>query len=288
MNIDCPNCDNVLIGPPEVVGKKVKCTLCNHVFIAPEPVADDNLNDDTFSSWLEEDYEQSVQQEIAAHEEHERKLREMKSYQKSQKEKQLTDKDRAEKSNRKRRIPFKKPPVAPKPEVAKDSLSLDDDSLGDYAPALDDTNIDDIEISFIDEEAERKKRKESRLRKKQAKQHNPTLPEQTLTQINQWAGIQSDEGIQEYIPDADITHAEQGTAGIVLTSQRLCYRKYHHQGSVYLEDGEAMIQAKQEADSYTLSLFKGPTRQRMVRLSGPAFDQLKALLAPTKIKMKTK
>ncbi|QDU32109.1 hypothetical protein KS4_01380 [Poriferisphaera corsica] len=272
MNVPCPNCDNTLIAPPEVVGCKVKCTLCEHVFIAPSPVND--LNDDTFSSWLEEDYEETVREEVAFHEEHEKKLLDMKSLKKDSK----TDAD--SKSTKKRYIKFKSTSTA-STKAPPQSTSL-----------LENTNIDDIEITVIDEEAERKKRRDARFKKHQLRQQQPVhssrIPEKCLNQICIWANLKTDESVREYLIDTDITPAESGSAGIIFTNHRLIYRKYHHNGHISFDDADATINAKLDTGSYTLSLFKGSTRSRMVRLSSENLDQLKALLKSTSIKLKIK
>jgi DNA-directed RNA polymerase subunit RPC12/RpoP len=37
--ISCPKCDNRIQGPPELVGKKIRCKECRHVFVVKAPAA---------------------------------------------------------------------------------------------------------------------------------------------------------------------------------------------------------------------------------------------------------
>ena len=74
MKIHCPNCSETLIAPSEVFGKRVLCTFCGYTFIAPTPIQFDQPSEDIFTSWLEEDYQETIQEELSAHETHEKML----------------------------------------------------------------------------------------------------------------------------------------------------------------------------------------------------------------------
>ncbi len=57
-----------------------------------------------------------------------------------------------------------------------------------------------------------------------------TLPETIRRRIGVWCRFEPREQFAVYIPDADFTTSDAGLAGLVVTSRRMVYHKYHHSG----------------------------------------------------------
>ncbi|WP_432798592.1 hypothetical protein [Poriferisphaera sp. WC338] len=186
MRIYCPECKNPLRATSEIAGHKVKCSMCQTEFVAPEV---DDIVEDTVSSWLEEDFEE-VMEEMDQHaEQHDEELMKMKSVDK---------KDAAPKS--KRYIKFrstnqwadKDDDLRSQPSTTSNQPERTDDE-----DLLGDSSIDGIEISIIDEEAERRKRREARRLKRES-QGNTTPSSTSKSARYQTASSTAPQSTPEY------------------------------------------------------------------------------------------
>lgn len=103
-------------------------------------------------------------------------------------------------------------------------------------------------------------------RKEKSEQSSPVSPE-CRARLETWSVWQSGERLRKYYPDADYSEEDEGKAGVLITNKRMLYRKGHNQGSVSLDEEDAVILARVRGHTASLNLMVGPTRTRMARVT---------------------
>ncbi|QDU73013.1 hypothetical protein [Mucisphaera calidilacus] len=109
-------------------------------------------------------------------------------------------------------------------------------------------------------------REAAKDKKSSGKQSSPVTPE-CRARLETWTSWQPGERLRKYYPDADYAEDDEGKAGVLITNQRLLYRKGHNQGSVGLDVEDAVILARVRGHTASLNLMVGSTRTRMARVT---------------------
>jgi len=102
-----------------------------------------------------------------------------------------------------------------------------------------------------------------------------------------WVRFEAQERFLLYLNDAEFSRKDAGLAGIVVTDQRLIYRKYHRQGSVRLdEEGTLVAKADEDFVALTLKTPEGTTKIGKLRFED--VSRLAEMIRPaTGLRMET-
>jgi hypothetical protein len=104
------------------------------------------------------------------------------------------------------------------------------------------------------------------------------LPEVCRQRIVVWCHFKMRERFVLFIPDAEFPQREMGLAGLVVTSQRLIYQKYHHSGEADLNEEAYLLTRVQEGFCH-LTLQNADRRTRVVKIEQKDLPALTAALA---------
>ena len=95
-----------------------------------------------------------------------------------------------------------------------------------------------------------------------------SLPEATRRRLEVWARFQRGERLKVYLNDADMSSADEGLAGVVVTDQRLLYHKYRRSRSISLkQEGVLHVRADDKVARLTLQSFGRTARAGKIRRS---------------------
>jgi hypothetical protein len=112
------------------------------------------------------------------------------------------------------------------------------------------------------------------------------LPEVCRQRIVVWCHFRPRERFVLFIPDAEFPQREMGLAGLVVTSQRLLYQKYHHSGEADLRR-EALLVVREQEGFYHLTLQDADRHTRVVKIERKDLSALGAALGGAKITLAT-
>ena len=94
------------------------------------------------------------------------------------------------------------------------------------------------------------------------------LPEATRRRLEVWARFQRGERLKVYLNDADMSSADEGLAGVIVTDQRLLYHKYRLSRSISLkQEGVLHVRADDKVARLTLQSFGRTARAGKIRRS---------------------
>ncbi|MCC7146798.1 MAG: hypothetical protein IT443_10155 [Phycisphaeraceae bacterium] len=91
------------------------------------------------------------------------------------------------------------------------------------------------------------------------------LPETSRQRLNVWCKFAPGERFQTYLCDADMSKHDYGLAGIVITSERMIFHKYHHHGEARLDD-DATLVIRRSGQVASLSLENSAGRFKVGKL----------------------
>jgi len=91
------------------------------------------------------------------------------------------------------------------------------------------------------------------------------LSETTRQRISEWCKLRPREEVGLFLGDADLGKRDEGFAGLLVTDQRLVFRKHHHRGQVDRQQ-EGRLRCLCEGNFVTLKLQLGGNRQRMIKI----------------------
>jgi predicted Zn finger-like uncharacterized protein len=92
------------------------------------------------------------------------------------------------------------------------------------------------------------------------------LPEQVRTRITGWFEQGRDERFLLYLKDSDYPKADSGLGGLVITSRRLVFCKYHRHGAIRLNDSSTRLVAAREGPFDDLICIREGSKGKLVRL----------------------
>ena len=104
------------------------------------------------------------------------------------------------------------------------------------------------------------------------------LPVECRERLAVWCNFEPREQFRIYLNDADFTTKDIGLAGVVVTDRRLIYHKYHHSGSISL-DQEARLHIRAENNAARLTLEHSGRMARVGRIHLKEIDRLSETLA---------
>jgi hypothetical protein len=104
------------------------------------------------------------------------------------------------------------------------------------------------------------------------------LPEQIRKRLGGWYQPADGESFLLYLKDGDYPKTDAGLGGLVLTTQRLVYCKYHKHGAVPLTDQTTQLLAVRHGPFDDLISVADGTRTKMVRLRPDDTEQLTAAI----------
>ncbi|MCC5828163.1 MAG: hypothetical protein JJU36_01830 [Phycisphaeraceae bacterium] len=100
-----------------------------------------------------------------------------------------------------------------------------------------------------------------------------SLPDVVRQRLCAWCEFQPGERFDIYVSDAEFGVKDAGLAGIIITSQRIIYHKYHHGGQVPLNQ-RAAVHIHHEGRLATVVLEREGRRTRCGRLAGGDVERL--------------
>ncbi|MEQ9453966.1 MAG: hypothetical protein RLN76_05155 [Phycisphaeraceae bacterium] len=92
------------------------------------------------------------------------------------------------------------------------------------------------------------------------------VSEECRQRLETWSPMAPGERLRKYYPDADFGPEDEGYNGVLITNQRLIFRKGHNNGEVSLDEPDAVILARVRGHSASLNLMIGHDRTRMARI----------------------
>ena len=93
-----------------------------------------------------------------------------------------------------------------------------------------------------------------------------SLSEATRRRLEVWARFQRGERFKLYLNDADMSSADEGLAGVIVTDQRLLYHKYRRSRSISLkQEGVLHVRADETVARLTLRSFGRTARAGKIR-----------------------
>ncbi|MDH3583414.1 MAG: hypothetical protein OER86_04290, partial [Phycisphaerae bacterium] len=104
------------------------------------------------------------------------------------------------------------------------------------------------------------------------------IPEKIRSRLSAWFDFVGSERFLQYFADTDFTRADAGLAGLVVTTDRLVYCKYHHHGSIGLDDESEQLQFREDGAFFDVSHVHDDHVQKMVRLRRGDIEALEQLL----------
>ncbi|MBI1336862.1 MAG: hypothetical protein GC164_07860 [Phycisphaera sp.] len=104
-----------------------------------------------------------------------------------------------------------------------------------------------------------------------------SLPERVRDRLGVWCPFEGGERFIHYLPDVDFGKADAGLAGIVITSNRLVFHKFHHGGQVMFDEA-AILVACPQARGIELTLHAEDTHTKMAAVSQEDLAVLRAFL----------
>ncbi|MHB1156988.1 MAG: zinc ribbon domain-containing protein [Phycisphaerales bacterium] len=112
-----------------------------------------------------------------------------------------------------------------------------------------------------------------------------TIPQQVRHRLAIWFEFQGDEQFLAYFGDSDFARSDLGLAGLIVTTRRIVWCKYHHHGSASMEE-TGLLTAVERGRFADLN-YRGPdgSRRKMVRLRCEDVDALADLLAERQVTM---
>ncbi len=112
-----------------------------------------------------------------------------------------------------------------------------------------------------------------------------TLSESARSRLNTWAKLHAGEIMRVYLRDADLSEAETGSAGLVVTDRRIIFHKYHRLQSIPLDQpGDLLV--KLDENVARLALRVEGHVMRIGKIAGTETSLLKSSLADSKLKMR--
>jgi len=112
-----------------------------------------------------------------------------------------------------------------------------------------------------------------------------TIPQQVRHRLAIWFEFQGDEQFLAYFGDSDFAKSDLGLAGLIVTTRRIVWCKYHHHGSASMEE-TGLLTAVERGRFADLN-YRGPdgSRRKMVRLRCEDVDALADLLTERQVAM---
>lgn len=105
-----------------------------------------------------------------------------------------------------------------------------------------------------------------------------SIPTEVRHRLAVWFNFEGDERFLRYFNDADFAGKDAGLAGVIVTTRRLVWGKYHHHGSRPLHSA-GVFALVPNGPFATLEHREGTTRRRLVRLRPADADGLAETLA---------
>jgi phage FluMu protein Com len=244
--IHCPHCNRDLTVPALASGHRARCPACREVFVVPS--IDDSL-DDTVCAWIEEDVTQFVE---TRHATVEQSLQEVAA---------RPVPAHANGRNGRNGNGDSGAPVEPK-QTRRTSRSTWPTQL---SPAEQRRRVLRRTADDLDPEHPHGRRWEK-------------LSPHLRQRLEVWTKYREGERFRHFYPDQDFGPDRLGIAGVVLTDQRLIYRKANHFGHAERWDADTAILINTRGDTAVLTLARGTNRDRMVRLTHDDAEQLAAAL----------
>ena len=115
------------------------------------------------------------------------------------------------------------------------------------------------------------------------------LKSKVRERLGAWFENKPGEQFVAYFKDSDITKADSGTAGLILTTLRIAYSKFHRHGEIPIGESAELI-AVPRSPHYELVCRRGKDQKRIMNITKADIDDLRAALAKldTKIKVTVK
>jgi len=104
------------------------------------------------------------------------------------------------------------------------------------------------------------------------------IPQTVRHRLAVWFDFEADEQFLGYFNDSDFSKSDSGLAGLVLTTGRLVFCRYHHHGAFGLHDA-GTLQAVEDGNFSTLYYKANGSRKKLVRLRNEDVEQLADLIA---------
>jgi hypothetical protein len=105
------------------------------------------------------------------------------------------------------------------------------------------------------------------------------IPDAVRSRLAAWFEFKGAERFIAYYSDSDFAKKDAGLAGVILTDHRLVHCKFHHHGSLSLQDAEAQLHIAPDGPFFDLSCVSEKQRHRMVRLRADDCTHLLAHIA---------
>jgi hypothetical protein len=105
-----------------------------------------------------------------------------------------------------------------------------------------------------------------------------TIPVGVRHRLAVWFDFERDEQFLGYFNDSDFAKSDAGLAGLVVTDQRIVWCKYHHHGTMALDEPATLV-ALEDGRFADLYCHQGGTRRKLVRLRSNDADELADLLS---------
>ncbi len=103
------------------------------------------------------------------------------------------------------------------------------------------------------------------------------IPEKVRKRLAAWFDFQGDESFLAYFNDGDFASSDSGLAGLVVTTDRLAYCKYHSGGSIQHNKSVTLV-AVESGRFVTLVLQGRSSNKRIMKLKTSDLDELVTLL----------
>jgi len=104
------------------------------------------------------------------------------------------------------------------------------------------------------------------------------IPQTVRHRLAVWFDFKGDEQFLGYFNDSDFSKSDAGLAGLVVTTDRLVFCRYHHHGAFSLHEA-GTLQAIEDGKFATLYHRSDGSRRKLVRLRSEDVEQLADLVA---------
>jgi hypothetical protein len=103
------------------------------------------------------------------------------------------------------------------------------------------------------------------------------IPVSVRHRLAVWFDFEGDERFLGYINEGEFSKADAGLAGLVVTTHRLVWCKYHHRGSLKLAEDLSLV-AEEQGRFATLFSQQGKARRKLIKLRLSDLEELAELL----------
>jgi len=103
------------------------------------------------------------------------------------------------------------------------------------------------------------------------------IPVTVRGRLSVWFDFEPDEQFVAYFNDSDYSSSDAGLGGLIVTTRRVVYCKFHNQGSIDMSAGGTLV-ADVNGKFANLSFRRNSTRRKLIRMRRTDLDKLAEVL----------